>query len=1468
MYTPTRRRESVSESTHKFTPSKRGQAALDALALGYDVQLPEYSFALLPRTSVSEQALASFVSTGTQQPEHLPRSTSFADQHRRTSSGSKQHRNRGSGVAEKKRFARQLRSPAADGRRTNINEDWIMDHSASESSTHAINGDSSSRASTSSYQPNASQYVLDSPYRTRRSDDPTCRDNSGMSVLSSHTPRSMADISHQSSPVRRHSMIIHQTPLASRSQSQNKSNTLIPAYDNEDFGRLPGTRLATRSHPSRPSPLPSMTPLPESSSVERPLDAYFSPRNEEYQTNVQQLGGNTQCARIHSGISGTRSSNGQSGGARPQALKSPAWSISGARHSPVDRVTRQLPENEIFHGDPGPSRSHHHHSSSEPPVPVTSARRNSRPQAGSQRPQFTPSLMVSSLPSYGTSPSSGQYTSGKPRLRVTTQSITGLSTQPLRSAPLPSTSTSSHTTPSSHEDDEAFKVHPERAAVSRMETLLMLNACRAEAVGPKSGGIIGHPTTDGVVIVSPVHDHLGYPGPSPQTAGHNYQTLTYPNLLGLSDTKIRGPAEAPRDVGFRTGTVIPAQERSPANRRPRQRSGSVGTSTLPDSTHRPRGYHGSYRNRQRSASVIVQGLSPDAVKKLRMYEQIKYQDRGKPESLREIVGCTARYKVYVARVRKNAILSPSKTPISPAQVPLPPSPVLVPISPQKETSFIVPLVAKLSNPSSPRSVLLPLSPPQSPSLCATTNHSSPVISSLISSDSLMRYRASQGIQSPRPIRTRQNTQSGRVVPTLRLISSPDGIDPQPGVDTTQTELAEKTKVALERGATPLDEQASLKSEGLKLEPQLERILTPPPAFWSPPPNSAVIRTSAPLPLLPAANISTPATASISLPATRTSSAPPLRPMSVPPPGDCLRVGESEDVRRAWSCQPATAELPPIKSFAGDWKQCMVIELSDEEEEEEEEETTDTDFSELEDEDLDDCQVLDVSDVVADGDLITLPSPKSNSVDDARMGAASQDKPAESRTAGKGAVSSGIGSGVNAVEAVQHAIVKLALDNAETMHSERTMETRPKRLAAPIRAGSMTGTYQTTNQPFSRHSLDFEHLRGSNPLHALPNQYLPTMPRASYTPNLPVYSHHPANFSLECLKSGLELRAAASASAVEEAVRARSASPIITSQDGHVPSSRPNPGFVLPPRLQRLQSIHPRTTTPIPTPRLDIPPLPTPRLDIPALQQRRPCYESPLRSAPLVTSLYPAAFNVPRYPVLTPQIPLTPLVQGRGPMASNVCTPRLEQPALIPRHSSVSEAPASSSRVQLASIVVDNKPVPPAPTTAPLPRKNGGRKRQTRRSAEAVLSNSEDSKLAPMVPAPAPPILEPALSVETPTTRSSASSPQPKQKGGKKRWHKHRKNPAPEQAKAATPTSSTPVIPKPKESAPAPRKVSVSLPKKNSVSAPKSDSVPTMTLDESLSSTPKPKPKRKYKPPKRHKSAKPGAVPTPVHTVCL
>lgn len=289
--------------------------------------------------------------------------------------------------------------------------------------------------------------------------------------------------------------------------------------------------------------------------------------------------------------------------------------------------------------------------------------------------------------------------------------------------------------------------------------------------------------------------------------------------------------------------------------------------------------------------------------------------------------------------------------MSPARVPIPLSPIgIFPSLLNNAVSILSPILAPLSPcnvplPPSPCNVPLPPSPPP----CPTANKSSsPIMSSLMSSDSLMRYKASQGIESPRPMRTRQNTVNGCVVPTFRLISSPEKIDRRSVMET----LDAKNQVLSEGGVVP-DEapvQVANPHSNLRPEPKVERILTPPPPFWSPPPLSTVIRTSAPL--LPAVNMPSSTTVarkgSVSLPATRTLSAPPLRPMSVPASNESLRVGGSDEVRRAWSCEPPTAKSQPVKSFAGDWNQCMVIDISDEEDELE---STDPESSEDEEDEL-------------------------------------------------------------------------------------------------------------------------------------------------------------------------------------------------------------------------------------------------------------------------------------------------------------------------------------------------------------------------------------------------------------------------------------------------------------------------------------------------------------------------------------
>ncbi|CUA74815.1 hypothetical protein RSOLAG22IIIB_11512 [Rhizoctonia solani] len=601
-------------------------------------------------------------------------------------------------------------------------------------------------------------------------------------------------------------------------------------------------------------------------------------------------------------------------------------------------------------------------------------------------------------------------------------------------------------------------------------------------------------------------------------------------------------------------------------------------------------------------------------------------------------------------------------------------------------------------------------------------------------------------------------------------------------------------------------------------------------------------------------------------------------MSVPPSGDPLRVGDSDDVRRVWSCQPATAELPPVKSFAGDWRQSMVIELSDEEEEEEEEEeSTDTDFSELEDEEVDHCEVLDVGEVVVEGGMIGLPESKPSAINDARMDVTSQVKPVGNRAMNKGITSSGVGSGVDAVEAVQHAIVKLALDNAEAAQSRRTLQTRAKRPAAPVRAGSVMAAYPPANQAFMRHSFDSERLRDLKPPHTLPNQYLGLTSRAYRAPNLAVYPHTPTNLALESLRSGLELRAAASVSAVEEAVRARSASPSFPLQDGQPLAPRPNLGFVLPPRLQRLQSMHPRATPSLPTPHLEIPTLPSPRLDIPTLQQRRSSYESPRQPASPTVTLYPGTLSIPPYSVLPRQHRTAPLVHERNLLVPNVGAPQVEKATIVSR---APEASKSLNKSQLPNIVVDNKPVPPAPATAPLSRNHGENRRQTRRSAEAVLSSSKDPKVALVAPTPAPvpptpaPPAPPATLAPEPTpgantaSQAVASSPKPKQKGTRRRWVKHRKSPASEQTKTTTPVPvsvpSTPVVPapKPSERTSTPNKASAPPPKKPLTPKPKNDSASTPSPAPKDSSNSTPKPKRKHKPLKKYKSTKPGAAPAP------
>ncbi|KAG9079336.1 hypothetical protein FRC06_007815, partial [Ceratobasidium sp. 370] len=492
------------------------------------------------------------------------------------------------------------------------------------------------------------------------------------------------------------------------------------------------------------------------------------------------------------------------------------------------------------------------------------------------------------------------------------------------------------------QDEEAFRVHPERAAISRMESMLMLSACRVQAEGHWSAGSENR----SYELTGFGRDHGRFPagmdgfsgGPNPKGMTH----LVYgTHGQAPGERSARAPPDTSYPFRFQAGPGSPIHPRTPGGMRGRQRSGSMHVLS-PQRQGPPR--HGSpprqrqsnfqspqrQRHRHRSASLTVHGLSPEAVKKLRVYETLKGREGGRTESLREMVGValppgkdqganreakakrSGRSKQALSPTEATTSIAPSpvgletstmpssfqtvevSAPTSPANIPLPPSPLYVlPLSP-----------AQIALPPSP--VSSPeLAPPFAPSSAA--KEPAPTISPLISSESFMKYRVSQGIQSPRPMRTRENTVSGRIAPTFRLISSPEKADRLvlgPRLDTT----GESPERGLDAPTSHID--------NLKPDPTIERILTPLPSFWSPPPLSAVVRTSVPLlPAAPAGPLRVP-----------------LRPMSVPPSG----AGETQadEVRRAWSCElPVNVEVRLGKSFAGDWSQCMVIDVSDEEDEE-------------------------------------------------------------------------------------------------------------------------------------------------------------------------------------------------------------------------------------------------------------------------------------------------------------------------------------------------------------------------------------------------------------------------------------------------------------------------------------------------------------------------------------------------------
>ncbi|KAF8596126.1 hypothetical protein BDV93DRAFT_548520 [Ceratobasidium sp. AG-I] len=1393
MYTPTRR-SSVSESPCRFTPSKRGQAALDAYALGYDVHLPDYSIALLPRSAVSEQALSSFTPSphSAEHERALPRSTSLIDSSRRdshiSSQGSNQ-RNSRSDEPDRKRFAiaRHIRSPRGEG----VLYSSASDHSSQQPSLHLDapnNTAQTPRPSTLSLPSSTPQYVLTSPKRDQEFASPTHQERVVAALTSLYTPRSMPRSPLQTGYPRRHSLSHnHSSPsnLPGRPIGQARTDVQHPVFSpTDEFASTslhPGPTFvpyvhnrSTHNSPQKPTVLlseaaklrrspdqPMKTLLPSHLVVDRPTQRF----TEEAANESRHL--QNRSGSLHSFMARPPrdNDNGDTAAVGQQNWKPPVShhsSISGPQRSPVYQNTRLPDDRRLFVDTRVSDNIHfqHHYSNSDSSVNPRGSF-HSRPP--SQRQQFAPSLAVPSIAPSHAAPSplssTSAYTIPSP-YNGTNQLPKHISSQTYGMPPSRTPSSSSRATPPYGVgfDDEAFRVHPERAVLSRMESLLMLSVCRNEVDGRKfdvaghgynefSGGSLG--LLDGEDAFTVVPNRGAQPG------GYNARG---PGHLG--DMRNRNPQttfDAPREPGFQAGS--PNHQRI----RARQRSGSMHALSpqrngLPAHGSPQRGYsfQSPQRQRLRSTSLIVQGLSPEAVKKLRVYETLKCRGEGKEGSLRELAGVVERDRprpAKEARTKKSEKLgSTSKMVLPPTSVPIPVSPAEPPISlePSKRVETMSvnnsnsPLFAV---PVSPTQVPLPSSPvgspssnlPFSPSQSQTALAS--FISPLVSSESFIKYQASQGVESPRPIRTRQNTANGRVGPTFRVVSSPEKAERLtigPVLETLEPKsanLVDESHGAYGRGLN--GSGASLRglgicNETLRVEPNIERILTPPPSFWSPPPLSAIIRTSA---LLPSANLRMSGLAD---PIARTSSAAlpvairevPVslqRPMSVPASNDMLRAGVSGDVHRAWSCELANGGVGVGKSFAGDWTQCMVIDLSDEEDEGE---GAEMDDSEGED-DGSRPQMANGRSAKRDaeglvGDCTGAEGQTTDRVTDNRANQRRRDvrnvREGAEYYMHQGGSNSSSGSAANAVEVVQNAIVKLAIDNAGVNHMKRIQSLHNRLANIPSRSATLGPNYPAGH--FHKLATDPLQSYGAHQLRDAVNNYFDAPRLGSFQPI--IHSHGNAfprsNPALDSLRSGLELRAAASVSAVEEAVRARSASPSLPNQEAHKLGMRAISGSTLPPRLQRLQAMQAWTHSQAPAP----------YLDTPAFPKRGPTSRPPVRQH-VTSSSQPSRVPQPTAPLQARHIEHLPPVDDVPSSSQRGVPPETSAAPPVPQTSTEPQPRPSDKQSHLSNIVVEKGPVPPAPMTAPLARPRG--RHQKRRSAEA---SPPKTRTAPRTPTKQPP----------------------------------------------------------------------------------------------------------------------------------
>ncbi|KAG9122523.1 hypothetical protein FRC07_001057 [Ceratobasidium sp. 392] len=599
-------------------------------------------------------------------------------------------------------------------------------------------------------------------------------------------------------------------------------------------------------------------------------------------------------------------------------------------------------------------------------------------------------------------------------------------------------------------------------------------------------------------------------------------------------------------------------------------------------------------------------------------------------------------------------------------------------------------------------------------------------------------------------------------------------------------------------------------------------------------------------------------------------------MSVPPPG----AGEAQidEVRRAWSCEPpVNVEVRVGRSFAGDWSQCMVIDVSDEEDEEDmvTDASPSEDESELEDESQEEMGRADwerrtsghkdlagsgagkcLRDVVESPERDEVEREPGDTIDYFKGG-----RGASKYYIGGGGPSAGSGSGANAVEAVQSAIVRLAMDNAEISHAQRMQELQSKFLARPPLSAGLVPRYPTHPHLQPQLSLDYPQYSRTSQMQASINAYFdPPTIHVLRSKSQSQHTGYPkSNPALDSLRSGLEKRVAASASAIEEAVRARSASPSLP-QAARVIAGRSVSGPVLPPRLQRLQAARAWTPPKLSLPQLEIPPFsrgpPSAQTSAGPLVPASPV-PSPALPQQLTTFLTPSVSESPKDSVA--KQPPPPLVA-----AGSASPPRPTNP--VPS-SGLSAEPKKTKPTHLPDIAIDQTPVPVAPATAPLTRSKRN-KHHKRRSADGASSKNHAEPSTPAVgssnTAPrkaATPVVESLKEPATPNpSQPSASASSPTTKPRPRGRHSNRYSKFKKGTQAGKQNALS--IPSGSSSAPAPAPPSPPPPPPASapipVPAPTADTPSPPIAQENTTIT---KPFRKKKYYKKSRTNKPGSTST-------